>query len=818
MQNLFRVCVLLLFLCTLVSNARADNRQTRVIRVGAFNYYPGIFKDSDGAVKGFYVDALADVERRENIRFEYVFGSWSEGLERLKAGQVDLLTSVARTPDRAIYMEFGKTPLLTVWGELYAPLSSNIDGIRDIQGKKVAVMKGDFNARYFKELVSKFNITCEFIEMPGFDDVFKAVAAKKVHAGVVNSTFGVAKVKEYGLRSTGVVFNPFDIYFAVAKGKNRDLLSLLDSYLDRWRHQEDSVYNRARQVWSHGSTGTISVTPRWLINSAIVLGVLVLITFVFVVLLRQQVRRATDDLLQRTERLRESEERYRSIFEHTLSVMLVIDPENGSIVDANPAATSFYGWSLDELTSMSISTINTLDPDEHSALTKLALSGFRNHFQFCHRLANGSTRDVDAFTGPIVFGGKTMLLSIIHDISERKMIDETHRFLSQAVCLEAGEDFFAALARYLAENLEMDYVCIDRLQGDGLMAETVAIFHDGAFEDNVQYSLKDTPCGDVVGKQICCFERDVRHLFHKDQVLQEMAAESYVGATLWSFDGNPIGLIAIISRKPLDNSCLAASVLKLVSVRAAAELERREKNQELLNKNVELEHFTYTVSHDLKSPLITIQVFVNQIIKDLGAGHHDRIREDLDRISDAATKMGALLNDLLKLSRAGKVVSPPKLLDMNLLADNVTGQLAGVLGQRRMEVVVQPELPQVFGDQSRITMVLQNLVENAIKYMGDQELPRITIGVREKGTEHVFFVEDNGSGIEPRFLESVFDLFNKLDPKSEGTGIGLALVRRIVEAHNGKVWIESEGEGKGSIVCFTLPTEIASTHIITCAV
>lgn len=807
MQTCFRFCVLLLVLCMVVCTVRADSSQPRVIRVGAFNYYPGIFRDSDGVVKGFYVDALAEVERRENIRFQYVYGSWNDGLERLKAGQVDLLTSVARTNDRALFMDFGAIPLLTVWGELYTPLSSDIDGIRDIQGKKIAVMKGDFNARYFKELVSKFNISCEYMEVAGFDDVFRAVSEHKVHAGVVNSSFGVAKVKEYGLRSTGVVFNPFDIYFAVAKGKNRDLLPLLDSYLNNWRHQEDSVYNRARQTWSHGSTGVINVTPRWLTSSALALAILVVITVVFIVLLKLQVRRATDDLVQRTERLRESEERYRNIFEHTQSVMLVIDPESRSIVDANPAATSFYGWSHDELTSMKISAINTMDPDEQAEFMKLALTGFRSHFQFRHRLANGAIRDVDVFSGPIALGGTTMLLSIVHDISERKLIDETHRFLSQAVCLEAGEDFFAALARFLAVNLGMDYVCIDRLEGDGLMAETVAIYHDGVFEDNVRYSLSDTPCGEVVGKQVCCFERDVRHQFRRDQILQDMLAESYVGVTLWSFDGKPIGLIAIIGRKQLDNPCLAASVLKLVSVRAAAELERRESNRELLNKNAELERFTYTVSHDLKSPLITIQSFAGHILQDLDAGCDTRIREDLGRITDAAAKMGTLLNDLLKLSRAGKVVSPPSRLDMNYLVEYVIGQLAGVLCQYRVEVVVHPELPPVYGDQSRITMVLQNLVENAIKYRGDQESPLIEIGVREKGPEHFFYVSDNGSGIDPRFHESVFDLFNKLDQKSDGTGIGLALVRRIVEAHNGRVWIESGGTGQGSTVCFTLPTD-----------
>ena len=103
----------------------------------------------------------------------------------------------------------------------------------------------------------------------------------------------------------------------------------------------------------------------------------------------------------------------------------------------------------------------------------------------------------------------------------------------------------------------------------------MAVYFDGVFEPNVEYSLKDTPCGEVVGKMICVFDSGVRHRFPKDAVLQEMKAESYVGTTLWGFDGKPIGLIAIIGRKPLVNRRLAESLLKLVAVRAAGELERK---------------------------------------------------------------------------------------------------------------------------------------------------------------------------------------------------------------------------------------------------
>ncbi|GFO66992.1 hypothetical protein GMLC_05710 [Geomonas limicola] len=138
----------------------------------------------------------------------------------------------------------------------------------------------------------------------------------------------------------------------------------------------------------------------------------------------------------------------------------------------------------------------------------------------------------------------------------------------------SGEPFFERLARYLARALSVDFVCIDRLEGNGLTAKTLAVWCDGGFQDNVVYSLKDTPCGDVVGKAVCCFPARVRHLFPKDEVLQDLKAEGYLGVTLWSHLHEPIGLIAVISRTPLKDFQMSRSLLSIIATRAASELER----------------------------------------------------------------------------------------------------------------------------------------------------------------------------------------------------------------------------------------------------
>ena len=162
-----------------------------------------------------------------------------------------------------------------------------------------------------------------------------------------------------------------------------------------------------------------------------------------------------------------------------------------------------------------------------------------------------------------------------------KQIEDTQSFLLGYSWAGSSNNFFELLAEYLYKTLQVDYVCIDKFIPGGLEAQTVAVYFDGKFEDNVRYTLADTPCGKVSGQHVCCFPSKVRNLFPKDIVLQEMVAESYAGITLWSSDGKPVGLIAVISRKPLDDTKLTEIVLKQVSIRAASELDHSFKEEEL---------------------------------------------------------------------------------------------------------------------------------------------------------------------------------------------------------------------------------------------
>jgi PAS domain S-box-containing protein len=225
---------------------------------------------------------------------------------------------------------------------------------------------------------------------------------------------------------------------------------------------------------------------------------------------------------------------------------------------------------------------------------------------------------------------------------------------------------------------------------------------------------------------------------------------------------------------------------------------------ELKAKNEELQNFTYTVSHDLKAPLVTIAGFLGYLEQDARKGDLDRLNRDVLRINEAVTKMQRLLSELLELSRIGRLMNPPEMIPFEEIVRDALGMIEGRLQERQVQVQVEPGLPSIYGDRVRLVEVIQNLVDNAARFMGDQSDPTVEIGVRVWEDKSAFFVRDNGMGIEPEYHERIFGLFNKLDAHTEGTGIGLALVKRIVEVHGGKIWVESEGKGQGSTFYFTL--------------
>ena len=269
---------------------------------------------------------------------------------------------------------------------------------------------------------------------------------------------------------------------------------------------------------------------------------------------------------------------------------------------------------------------------------------------------------------------------------------------------------------------------------------------------------------------------------------------------LRSRHGNLMRTMAALEQSKRDSEALRDEVI----YRESVEADREALLADLESRNEELERYAYTISHDLKSPLYTIQGYTGFLERDAKKGHTGNMLNDLEKIREAVNTMSDLLEDILSLS---KVSLAPESMQRVPLGDVVAGAMS--LVQREISdsgVLVQyePDLPTVEGETQRLTEVFQNLITNAAKFMGQQRKPLIEIGARANGDWVECYVKDNGIGIAAEYCDRVFNLFERLDTRTQGTGVGLAIVKRIIDRHGGRIWVESGGEGQGSCFRFTL--------------
>jgi|GEM_PF-2240616 len=478
------------------------------------------------------------------------------------------------------------------------------------------------------------------------------------------------------------------------------------------------------------------------------------------------------------EALRESEKRYRSLFQNMLDsytyCRMLYDEHDRPIdfvyLDVNSAFERLTG--LRDVCGKKLTELlpGIMDSDRElfDMCARVASTGITERFETYLR-ALSTYLSVSLYCPK-----KGHFVAVFDNITERKQMEKALTFLAQYGNPKLSQGFFEALACYLAENLEMNFVCIDRLHGDGLTAQTVAVWCDGRFEDNMTYALKDTPCGDVVGKRVCCFPASVCQFFPNDVVLQELRAESYVGVTLWSHTGAPIGLIAVIGRRPLVNRSLAEGILQTVAVRAGAEMERMDAEERIKGLLAEKELLLKEVHHRIKNNMSTmiglLSLQARKMENPAAAGALIEARSRL-------RSMG-LLYDKLYLSENLTEVSIKEYLP-SLIKDIVAIFPHGESVRIETEIddfVLPVRVVPPLG------LIVNELITNAMKYaFVDVDSGMIAVTALTRDNRVTLAVKDNGNGVPESFDINV------------SGGFGLMLVSMLVEQLNGSIRIEKNG-------------------------
>ena len=249
---------------------------------------------------------------------------------------------------------------------------------------------------------------------------------------------------------------------------------------------------------------------------------------------------------------------------------------------------------------------------------------------------------------------------------------------------------------------------------------------------------------------------------------------------------------------------LNESLQREISLRKQLEKKCERLALALQAKNAELEKFIYTISHDLKSPLLTIAGFTDFIETDATAGDMERVRSDAQHVQNAVNKINNLLEKLLYLSRIGRVDNVPEEVSMETLVREAVGKVSEPIAKAGIRVEIHTDMPVVFVDKKRYLQVMYTLIDNAVRYMGSRLEPHIEIGTRKDGEETICYVRDNGIGIELCNRDTIFNFCEMRNDKTGCSSMGLAIAKRIIELHGGRIWVESGGKGQGCTFCFTV--------------
>jgi PAS domain S-box-containing protein len=761
---------------------------SRKVRVGLYENKPKIYTGEAGVASGIFPDILEEIARKEKWQLSYVPCEWVGCLDALEKGRIDLMPDVAFTPDRNDQFDFHTEEVVGSWSAVYAKSRKQMSKIADLNGRRIAVLEGSIQQTILEQMVGGFGFQVTFIEAKSFEEAYSLMANGAADAVVSNHFFGDYFHQQYGLEKTPIVFNPVSLYFATASGANPDLLKAIDYHLRVMKSEPGSVYYKALVRWMEEPTVVI-VPPYliWIIGG--VSGLLVL-AFMFILLLRWQVRVGTRHLAKANEMLRDSEKMFRDLFHQHAAVKLLIDPDTGNIVEANEAAEKFYGWSREQLRRMRIQDINTLSPEQVKAEKEKAKNLQRIHFEFRHRLANGSVKDVGVFTTKIDIQGKPLLHSIIHDITERKRAEEA---------LQRSQQLFSSLFRtnpaatILSELV--DGRCVDANE---------------AYAKLVGYTREELIGKTTVGLNIWISAEE------RQRVVTELPQKDHlenVELTLRKKNGDIINTVA--SGEVFTPGGQRHMLFFFFDI-----TERKKAEKVLQERTLELQHLTETLEERVKERTAELADLTSRLVsahederKRVSYDLHDNVWQTLLTIWFEIERLfsdqedWAALRDKSKqvmtniVSLVGKIRSMqgdlwPYVLDDIGLAATIDWYCREFeKNHSGLSIEIKNDLTDGEVPSSAkivIYRIMQETLDNVAKY---SQASRVTLHLKKREDGMEFTLEDNGIGFDPE------ETIVKRAPLG---GLGLLSIKARTELSGGVFGVES-AKGKGTTVRASWP-------------
>ena len=462
----------------------------------------------------------------------------------------------------------------------------------------------------------------------------------------------------------------------------------------------------------------------------------------------------------------------------TSDTVFLLDPD-GNFVYLNEAAWKSRGYTRGEMMGMNLRELNA--PEFNKLLApriKAVMENGHGFFESAHRCKDGTVMPVEINVRVIESGGRKLMLSVIRDITERKLAEE--KLLKSEASLRAILDNMPYLA-WLKDT-----------------AGRFIAVNDAFINTTVQKRMQD-----VLGKtDFDLWPKELAEKYRADDAeVMALRQQKYIEEP--ALDGDRSFWVETFKTPVIDKN---GNVLGTTGL-ARDITERKEYEEELKRSNAELEQFSYAVSHDMRQPLRVISSYLQLLEISIADQLDGEKRGYFDFAIEGAKRIDQMLVALLEYSRVGKMGEPPTWIESRALLDEALQFLQPAIAEAQAKVSIAGEWPRIFASHDEILRLLQNLIGNAAKYRIAGRAPEITVTGEVAGNEWRLCVADNGVGIIPDQIKRLFQVFQRLQSREayEGTGIGLALCRKIAEHHKGRIWAESAGEGKGSKFCVVLP-------------
>ncbi len=756
------------------SDAARTENAILIKATSEYDYPPYCIATEDGQADGFSVELLRAALNAMGREVSFDLDSWNKVRQSLVEGAVQVLPLVGRTPEREQIFDF-TFPYLTMHGAIVVrDDETEIHDLADLAGRQIAVMHGD-NA---EEFVRRIELNADIVTTETFDQALRELSAGKHDAVIIQKLVALQLMKKAGLRNLRTVGPPLEEFvqsfcFAVREG-DKQLLGILNEGLSiviangtfrrlyvKWFAPLEVGYPGGRQIVVGGDS---QYPPfEYLDENGKPAGYNVELT-------RAIARQMGLDV---TFRLGPWGEIREALTRNEIDIVqgMFYSSEREEVFEFSPAHA----------------IVN------HAIIVRAGAEMPRG-------LSGLAGRSILVMKGDIMHDAAIEL-----GYTEKLIPVETQEEALRR--LAAGEADCALVAKIPAfywiekrgwKNLRVsdysvrspDYCYAVPNGKDHLLAH----FLEGLANVRATGEYRQ-----IYAKWLGIYEKHEisfwvilqRSLFVLIPILLVLA-----GTLLWSWT-----LRATVRKRTVE--------LRRENVlRKRKEAEILAKNAKLDEKNSELERFAYTISHDFKSPLVTLKTFLGFLEKDMASGDQEKVRKDLHFMHTAVDTMGRLLSDLIEIIRVDHVIAPPESISFRAVVDDALAMVAGSAAEHGVTVRIADAPVMFHGDRGRLVVIWQNLLDNAIKYRNPQGPALIEVGLEQTPQGPVFHVLDNGIGIDPRYHDKIFGLFDQLNPGMEGSGLGLALVKRIVEIKKGRIWVESKGPAAGSRFRFTLPAAI----------